>query len=241
MEEKLLDSNVKAFENLVKGQRDKLEEIEKDFLNKYTYDAVSLEGRNKMTFEKVKRLIELGDKSDYSEREIKEVVNHVKAYNYILKLANERNTLNEEILKDIHQLLEEGIVIGGVYRNVNIQIPGATHQPPNSVKVYDRMKRLFNDINDNELNLLDEGLLIHATLAKIHPFLDANGRLSRLVLNFYLIKSNYLPISISTNKREEYFKTLEEFKVNKDIKPLKKFIVNLLNERYNEEILKLEK
>ena len=40
MEEKLLDSNVKAFENLVKGQRDKLEEIEKDFLNKYTYDAV---------------------------------------------------------------------------------------------------------------------------------------------------------------------------------------------------------
>lgn len=240
MEEKLLKANKESFKNLIKKQDDKVLEIEKDFLNRYTYDAVSLEGRNKVTYEKVTRIIELNDKTGYSEREIKEVLNHVNAFNHVLKLTNDKDRLNEDDIKDLHQILEEGIVLGGVYRNVNIQIPGATHQPPSSVKVYDRMKRLFNDLKDSNLNYFDEGLLIHATLAKIHPFLDANGRASRLVLNFYLIKSGYIPISIKIDKRDEYFKALEEFKVNKDINPLKQFVLKLLNDRYDKEILKLQ-
>lgn len=240
MEEKLLKANKESYKNLTDKQDELVNELEKDFLNRYTYDAVSLEGRNKVTYEKVTRIIGLKDKTGYSEREIKEVLNHAEAYRYVLKLTKKQNRLTEEDIKDIHQMLEEGIVLGGVYRNVNIQIPGAIHQPPNNVKVYDRMKRLFDDIKEKEYDYLDEGLLIHATLAKIHPFLDANGRLSRLVLNFYLIKAGYLPISIKLDKREEYFKTLEEFKVNKDINPLKTFILNLLNERYDEEILKLQ-
>lgn len=240
MEEKLLKANKESYKNLTDKQDELVNELEKDFLNRYTYDAVSLEGRNKVTYEKVTRIIGLKDKTGYSEREIKEVLNHAEAYRYVLKLTKKQNRLTEEDIKDIHQMLEEGIVLGGVYRNVNIQIPGAIHQPPNNVKVYDRMKRLFDDIKEKEYDYLDEGLLIHATLAKIHPFLDANGRLSRLVLNFYLIKAGYLPISIKLDKRDEYFKTLEEFKVNKDINPLKTFILNLLNERYDEEILKLQ-
>lgn len=240
MEEKLLKANKESYKNLTDKQDELVNELEKDFLNRYTYDAVSLEGRNKVTYEKVTRILGLKDKTGYSEREIKEVLNHAEAYRYVLKLTKKQNRLTEEDIKDIHQMLEEGIVLGGVYRNVNIQIPGAIHQPPNNVKVYDRMKRLFDDIKEKEYDYLDEGLLIHATLAKIHPFLDANGRLSRLVLNFYLIKAGYLPISIKLDKRDEYFKTLEEFKVNKDINPLKTFILNLLNERYDEEILKLQ-
>lgn len=240
MEEKLLKANKESYKNLTDKQDELVNELEKDFLNRYTYDAVSLEGRNKVTYEKVTRILGLKDKTGYSEREIKEVLNHAEAYRYVLKLTKKQNRLTEEDIKDIHQMLEEGIVLGGVYRNVNIQIPGAIHQPPNNVKVYDRMKRLFNDLKEKEYDYLDEGLLIHATLAKIHPFLDANGRLSRLVLNFYLIKAGYLPISIKLDKRDEYFKTLEEFKVNKDINPLKTFILNLLNERYDEEILKLQ-
>lgn len=238
MDNKLLDANVRALNSLKRDHN--IEVYEKEFLTVYTYDAVSLEGKNKMTYEKVKRLIELGDKSDYSEREVKEILNHVKAYNYIIELSNKKNHLTEEDIKDIHDILEEEISIGGVYRNVNIQIPGATHQPPDNIKVYDRMKRLFRIIEEEKLTPFDEGVLIHANLAKIHPFLDANGRLGRLVLNFYLIKSNYLPITISLNKRNEYFKSIDTFKVEKDINPLKEFIITELNERYNNLIEKIE-
>lgn len=242
MDRKLLDANVKSYNLLIDNLKDskKLEEIEKDFLNVFTYDQVSMEGRNKMPYESVKRLIELNDKSTFSEREIKEVLNHVKAYEEILNLTKTNDRLTEDNIKDIHQILEKDIQMGGVYRNLNIQIPGAIHQPPSYVKVYDRMKRMFNDLKDSPKTLFEEGIFIHANLSKIHPFLDANGRLSRLILNFYLIKSNYIPISIPLSKREEYFKNIEEFKVNKNIEPLKLFIIKLLNERYEKVINMLE-
>lgn len=241
MEEKLLMANVKSLENLKKEKNIvDIVSFDHNFKYIYTYDAVSLEGRNKMTFEKVKRLLEIEDGTGYSEWEIKEVLNHNNAFKKIIETSKLKKNLTEEDIKDLHAILEDNISVGGVYRNVNIQIPGAAHQPPDNIKVYHRMKRLFNDLEDYKLDLFDEGLLMHANIAKIHPFLDANGRLSRLVLNFYLIKAGYLPISISVDKRVDYFKALEEFKVNKDIEPLKLFVVKEMNLRYKDLIDKLD-
>jgi Fic family protein len=87
---------------------------------------------------------------------------------------------------------------------------------------------------------LDEAVYFHATLAKIHPFLDGNGRLARLVLNYYLIKNNDLPISIPIKLKETYIQQLEIFKIEKNIEPLKAFIEKLLIERYEDVINTLE-
>lgn len=241
MEEKLLEVNVKLLENLLKeNDITDICEFDKEFLVTYTYDAVSLEGKNRIPFESVKRLIEVGAIAGFSEREIKEVQNHVNAYNEVIKLTKIQNQLNEDNIKDLHAIIQNDIMIGGVYRNVNIQIPGAEHQPPNHIKVYMRMKQMFEDIKNMNLSLFDEGIYLHAQLNKIHPFLDGNGRVSRLVLNYYLIKAGFIPVSIPLDYREEYFKVLETFKVEKNIEPLKLFIIKLLNERYEKLIDKLE-
>lgn len=241
MGKELLEVLVRNLNNLLKDNKiSSLSEFDADFVAKYTYDAVSLEGRNKIPYEKVKFLIEFGKTPEYSEREVKEVLNHVKCFNKVKDWVNTKKDLSEEDIKDLHNLLEQEIYIGGVYRNVNISITAAQHQPPNYIKVYDRMNRMFNDLINLNLDYFNKGIFIHANLAKIHPFLDGNGRLGRLVLNFYLMKAGYLPISITLDDRDRYFKTLEEFKINKDVEPLTDYIVSKLIERYEEVIKTFE-
>ena len=68
--------------------------------------------------------------------------------------------------------------------------------------------------NDKENPLLIKSCIFHYEFVFIHPFSDGNGRMARLMMNYVLISSGYLPLSIPLKYREQYFNSLEEFKVN---------------------------
>ena len=55
-------------------------------------------------------------------REIYEVVNHKKVYQYVKKCIAEGKILDEPIVKDIHAILTENIIVGGIYRNQEVRI-----------------------------------------------------------------------------------------------------------------------
>lgn len=218
-----------------------LDHVMEAFKIVYTYDAISLEGQNRIPFEDVKKLIERKTLLEYSEREQKEVLNHLKTFEKVINMLDHKEHLTEDKLKDLHEMIVDGIFQGGVYRNVNIQMMGSSHQPTDHAKVYDRMHKLFSSLDTTSFETpLEEAVYIHATLAKIHPFLDGNGRLARIVLNYYLMKANYLPISIPIRLKETYIEKLEIFKSEKNIAPLKTFFEILLIERYEDVISQLE-
>ncbi|HAX03529.1 MAG: hypothetical protein A2Y45_10240 [Tenericutes bacterium GWC2_34_14] len=238
MEKDLLEVGRQHLENVVKEcDQAQLDDMEKRFALLYTYDAVGMVGKNRIPYEDVKRCSQAKALLEYSEREQKEILNHLKAFEYVIKEAKTQKPFNEEKLKDIHEILVEGIFQGGVYRNVNINIFGATHQPPDYVKVYDRMAKFFVNLEQFDGTPLELATYAHASIAKIHPFVDANGRLAKLVLNYFLIKHNYLPISIPLEERENYIAYLESFKIEKDLNPLTLFFKELLIKRY-ENVLK---
>ena len=238
MEKDLLEVECQHLANVVKESDPKqIEEVEKRFALVYTYDAVGMVGQNRIPYEDVKRLSQAKALLGYSEREQKEILNHLKAFEFIKKEAKEKIPFTEEKMKDMHEILVEGIFQGGVYRNVNINIFGAEHQPPDYVKVYDRMSKFFRNLEHFEGTTLEKATYAHASIAKIHPFVDANGRLAKLALNYFLMVDNYLPISIPLEQREAYIEHLEAFKQEKDLKPLVHFFKGLLIKRY-EEVLK---
>ena len=238
MEKDLLELGRQHLRNVAKECEEKqIEEAEKRFAWLYTYDAVGMAGHNRVPYEDIIRLSQNKALLGYSEREQKEILNHLKAYDYVKEMAHSKEEFNEEKLKDIHEILVEGIFQGGVYRNVNINIFGATHQPPDYVKVYDRMNKFFKNMEIFEGNPIEKATYAHASIAKIHPFVDANGRLAKLVLNYFLMKADYLPITIPLDMREQYIDVLEIFKTEKDIQPLVELFKSLLIKRY-EEILK---
>ena len=237
MEKDLLEVERKHLSNVTKECDEKhIKEMDEKFALTYTYDAVG-RGENRIPYEDVKRLSQAKALLEYSEREQKEILNHLKAYEFVKNEAKERTPFDEEKLKDIHEILVEGIFQGGCYRNVNINIFGATHQPPDHVKVYDRMAKFFKNLSHFNGTPLEMATYAHASIAKIHPFVDANGRLAKLVLNYFLMVNDFLPISIPLELRETYIEKLEIFKTEKDLNPLKDFFKELLIKRY-EEVLK---
>jgi Fic family protein len=242
MNMEMLELHRNHFDNILKERHDQpFKRILDHFKVTYTYDAISLEGHNRIPFEDVKRLVELKSLLSYSEREQKEVLNHVKAFEKILDMVEHHIELDEERLKDLHEILVSGIFQGGVYRNVNIQMMGSQHQPTDHAKVYDRMHKLFQSLETETFDhALDKAMHMHAGIAKIHPFLDANGRLARLVLNYYLLKAGYVCISIPVQDKEVYIQQLEIFKSDKNIKPLKQYMIHLLSQTYESFIHQLD-
>lgn len=200
-----------------------------------TRNSVGMESGKRASLEEVVSIVR-GHTVKIDETLKRNVYNHYRAYEMVLDyLANNENKeLTEEFLKDLHARLTKRILDnGGLYRNVNITISGSQHTPCDYIKLYDRMKKYFVDVNYNEKEDFEAIAYAHLQLAKLHPFIDANGRLARLILNYFLISYGYAPVSIPAKRRLEYFDLLEEFKVNKNPVPFENFIKELVEKEYN--------
>ncbi len=184
----------------------------------YTHHSTAIEG-NTLTLLETKVVLEEGISVGGKQlRELYEVVNHNKAFQYVKKCINEQRPLNEDIIKDIHAILMENIMIGGVYRNVDVYISGAAHTPPSPNEMYRQIKGFYFDLEQKTFeNVIELAAWTHAEFVRIHPFADGNGRTSRLIMNYQLMVNGFLPISIKKESRLEYFNALEEYAVHQDL------------------------
>ena len=199
--------------------------ITNDFLVNFISNSISLD-TSVITKEEVENIIN-GKVDNLEEKKVLLVKDYLDGLLFAVRLASENKPFSENDLKDLHQIIVRDKNFGGLYRNVDISIKGSSHTPPSFVKVYDRMKKYIDVINDPELDVWYKIAFSHAQLMKIHPFLDGNGRCARIVLNYFLLKNGFNPVVIDQNDRNHYFDLLEEFKVNKNIEPLTDYIKNL--------------
>lgn len=193
-----------------------LSSYEKDFELTYTHNSTAIEG-NTLTLMETKVVLEDGiSVGGKALREIYEVVNHKKAYRYIKNCIVNGKKLDENIVKDIHQILTENIIAGGIYRNQEVRISGAGHIPPVGTDMYIQIKNFYADLEWKEqvLNPIEYAAWTHAEFVRIHSFIDGNGRTSRLIMNYQLMSKGFLPISIAKENRLDYYNVLEDYAVN---------------------------
>ena len=82
-----------------------------------------------------------------------------------------------------------------------------------------------------ELNPIKLAAWTHAEFVRIHPFIDGNGRTSRLIMNYQLMINGFLPVSIAKESRLEYYNALEEYAVNGNLEPFSELIGTLEEEQ----------
>ena len=168
-------------------------------------------------------------------REIYEVANHAKAFAYVQKCVADKKPLDENTVKDIHTLLMHDIIIGGVYRNVEVRIPDAGHKPPAPSEMYHQVKSFFTDLAYKyENNAVELAAWTHAEFVRIHPFTDGNGRTSRMIMNYQLMSHGFLPVSVAKENCLEYFDALEAYAVNGNLEPFSEMIAGLEKQRLEE-------
>ena len=101
--------------------------------------------------------------------------------------------------------------------------------------MYIQIKAFYEDLrNKTELNPIELAAWTHAEFVRIHPFVDGNGRTSRLLMNYQLMSQGFLPISVDKEKRLDYYNALEEYAVNKNLEPFANFIAELEEEQLDE-------
>lgn len=233
--EKLLRMKEQLKEQREKLPREALESFDKSFDIEYAHNSTAIEG-NTLTLIQTKAIIEDGlSVGGKTLREIYEVANHDKAFAYVKKCVAESKPLDEAAVKDIHALLMENILVGGVYRNVEVRISGAGHKPPAPSEMYRQIKNFYADLPyKTGLNAIELAAWTHAEFVRIHPFVDGNGRTSRMIMNYQLMAQGFLPVSIAKENRLEYFDALEAYAVNGDLQPFADMIAELEEQRLGE-------
>ncbi len=184
----------------------------------YTHNSTAIEG-NTLTLLETKVVLEEGlFVGGKHLRELYEVINHNRAYQHVKKCITEGLVLNEKIIKDIHSILMENIMVGGIYRNVDVYISGAEHTPPSPSEMYTQIKNFYMNLKDKTFESpIECAAWTHAEFVRVHPFVDGNGRTSRLIMNYQLMANGLLPISIKKESRLEYFNALEAYAVKNDL------------------------
>ena len=234
--ERIQEKKLKYEQNKHKISAVTLSSYEKDFELTFTHNSTAIEG-NTLTLMETKVVLEdsiaIGGKE---LREIYEVINHKKAYGYVKKCIAEKKPLDENIVKDLHAILTENIIVGGIYRKEEVRISGAGFTPPAGNEMYMQIKNFYEDlkIKENELNPIELAAWTHAEFVRIHPYIDGNGRTSRLIMNYQLLIHGYLPISVAKENRLDYYNALEQYAVKDDLSPFADFVAELEEQQLDE-------
>lgn len=233
--ERILEKKLKYEQNKSKINKVTLSSYEKDFELRFTHNSTAIEG-NTLTLMETKVVLEDGVSIGGKElREIYEVVNHKKAYEYVKKSIAENKPLTENTVKDLHAMLTENIIVGGIYRNQEVRISGAGFTPPAGNEMYIQIKNFYEDLkHKTDLNPIELAAWTHAEFVRIHPFIDGNGRTSRLLMNYQLMIQGFLPVSVDKEKRLDYYNALEQYAVNSDLKPFADFVAELEEKQLDE-------
>lgn len=232
--------NYYVAENIDKLPKETYQSIVDDFDLRFTHESTKIEG-NTLSIAEVKTLlvdkISIGGKD---LRELYEVTNNQKAYKLIKNRLEEGAALDEELIKDIHQVVMENILEGGLYRSYNVRITGADFTPPDWTEVRTAMKWFMADFEfkKSDLNSIELASYVHAEFVRIHPFQDGNGRTARLLLNFMLMKAGYQPVIIEAKDRPIYYESLNDYAAAGNLENFYSFILN--KEKFILEDLKSE-
>lgn len=226
---KQIDKKKKLLDSKRPLNKQTLNSLRENYILEWTYNSNAIEG-NTLTKSETKVALEgitIGGKSLIEHLE---VINHREAICFLEDIVKQGKSLIERDIKDIHRLVLKEIdnENAGGYRKENVIISGATHIPPDSIFLNEKMEQLLINYNKwiKEYHPLVVGALLHGEFVKIHPFIDGNGRTARLLMNFEAIKNGYPPIIIKNNIRSSYYEALDKAHMTADYTDFVKLVLS---------------
>ena len=190
------------------------------FRIKSIYHSNAIEG-NRLDVGETRMVVEQG--LTLTGRPLKdqaEAKNLSDAIDYLEKLASDSSvSFTESDLRQIHYLVLKDIrdSDAGKYRTVPVEISGSEYKPPGPDAVPAEMQGFCRWLSEASIPdgkwSTDDAILVaaaaHTWFVTIHPFVDGNGRVGRLLLNLILMRYGY-PIAIITKAdRSRYYDSLE--------------------------------
>ncbi|OEH85165.1 cell filamentation protein Fic [Desulfuribacillus stibiiarsenatis] len=204
-----------------------------------TWSSNAIEG-NTLTESETKVLLEDGlTVGGKPLRDTFEALGHAQAYDFMFTLLNSRQ-ITETDTMTMHRMFYKDIdaETAGQYRTRPVIITGSKFAVTKVEKIQEEMEKLFQWVlkERDRHHPVEFAAQLHKKFVFIHPFIDGNGRISRLLMNTALIQDGYMMAVIPPILRQEYISLLE--RAHKDDRPFMDFIAERVLES-EKEIIRL--
>jgi hypothetical protein len=160
------------------------------------------------------------------------------AFSEVLARAQRKVPVDTGLILDLYEALFRPSVDAGItdsaalrgWRNSSVGLRGWRHVPPNPKKIRDLIVGLESLAARKDLAPVARALLVHLEFVTIHPFLDGNGRLGRLLMNQVLLSAGLPWVTIRSDERLPFFKAIEQAQVDADAAPFILFVWHLIRQ-----------
>jgi len=190
---------------------DAVDNIVRNLLGERVYGSNALEG-NPTSLRETRAILETGHIAVYPrKREATEVRNLGQVIDYTQDKPSPEIHCIEEFLH-VHQMLMKDIddSWGGILRSQNVMIAGAKYQPPDPSRVETLLQTTLSTLKaDPDVDHLILATWAHWAIARVHPFMDGNGRMARLWQDIVLFRNNLTCAIIRPGDREDYYSALQ--------------------------------
>lgn len=235
LDKKLSKEEIKFIEQLEKKADLKVIHLSEEdwrlFSELFTFNTNAIEG-SEITNKETREIIE---KNKWPKDKSKEDIAETHGVNEAIKFIREtKEHISLNLIKKIHEItFKNSKGFAGEFRKRGEEVVIRTssgiivHEGAPQTRVIPLLKELIEwyNANKNKYPALILASVAHNQFENIHPFADGNGRVGRILLNNILIKNNLPPINIQLKHRIEYYKALQEYEKNKNLRPTIEFLL----------------
>lgn len=196
-----------------KGKESLLVMMEDAEIAERVYNSNAIENSTLSLPETEKILLQLDISRHISLREVFEAKNLAQVYGYIKKTAPQQSLTIETILL-LHKMLLINIrdEVAGRFRRDKEMVLVGSHigLPPEfiEVRIQESLIRYNSEMSSPFIHRIAK---LHAEFESIHPFIDGNGRIGRVLNNYLLIREGFPPIIVRNKDKEIYYSALRSF------------------------------
>ncbi|MGB5158459.1 Fic family protein [Desulfobacterium sp. N47] len=206
------------------------------------YNSNAIENSTLTLDETEKILLQINLDRYITDREIFEAKNLARVVSYINTKAKEQE-LTLEIILSLHKMLIANIRddIAGRFRKDGEWVRVANHIAPPPKQIEERLDKMLAAYNaDSRKNIIERMALLHLVFEYIHPFVDGNGRIGRVVNNYLLIREGFVPVNIKFIDRKMYYEAFNEFEAKDTVKIMEEILGKALTNSYHKRLAYLE-
>lgn len=206
----------KEFEVLKRGKESLLAILDEVELPELVYNSNAIENSTLTLKETERILLEQEVMRQVSVRELFEAKNLARVTEYLHSKAD--ITLDIDTILLLHKMLIGGIddTIAGRLRNAHEYVRVGSHIAPAPEHVESLLGSLLAEHESNhEKYFLERIVYFHLEFERIHPFIDGNGRIGRVLINLQLAKLGFPPVIIrNKSKHDNYYPAFRAFQEN---------------------------
>ncbi len=205
------------------------------FITLFTHDSTSIEGNTLTLQEAGSLLFDDATPTGKTVREINEVIGHKNAFDFMLDYEKD---ISRKFICELHSLTMKDTIDEkyneqiGRYRKVQVFIRGTDWTPSAPEDVQNDMRDLliWYSKNKEKIHPLVTAIYFHVGFEIVHPFIDGNGRVGRLLMNFILHKNDYPMVNIPNKEKNRYYKALQDAQLEGNLRPFIDMMLELMKE-----------